>query len=325
MESVGMYFIVEYVDTATGIEGEALSWEFAKTEAEATIKARAHLLLFKARFGVQGYRILSPAGSLIAYGPSAQDESADDPLAIQRLLKGDHGETRDRFFTQGLRDCEDLSWRSPGQGSPLIYSRATLARVAKGTAFRTSKPAAQQSGQGCDLRREPAAFTSARKSRPDQALLTEPPSSKSIFREEAMPGSVRSKQQMSQCPAESKPCTSLAGKRILVVEDDGLIAFDIVSELRRAGCTAIGPAARLEIAMTIAAAQHIDAAVLDVFLDGAYAWQLAGTLKAQGVPFLFQTGFGRFLDFPPEFASVPCLEKPVMTGALKRELKALLT
>ena len=76
--------------------------------------------------------------------------------------------------------------------------------------------------------------------------------------------------------------------------------------------------------MTIAAARDIDAAVLDVFLEGAYAWQLAGTLKAQGVPFLFQTGFGRFLDFPAEFASVPCLEKPLMAGALKRELKALL-
>ena len=139
-----------------------------------------------------------------------------------------------------------------------------------------------------------------------------------------MPDALRSLPQISHAPAESKPCTALAGKRILVVEDDGLIALDIVSELTRAGCTAIGPALRLETAMTMAAAQHIDAAVLDVFLGGAYAWQLAGTLKAQGAPFLFQTGFGRFLDFPPEFASVPCLEKPVMTGALKRELQALL-
>jgi two-component SAPR family response regulator len=139
-----------------------------------------------------------------------------------------------------------------------------------------------------------------------------------------MPDALRSIPQISQTPAESKPCISLAGKRILVVEDDGLIALDIISELRRAGCTAIGPASRLETAMTMAAAEHIDAAVLDVFLGGAYAWQLAGTLKAQGVPFLFQTGFGRFLDFPVEFASVPRLEKPVMTGVLKRELKALL-
>ena len=66
-----MYFVIEYVDTVTGTEGEALSWEFAKTEDEATIKARAHFLLFKARFGAQGYRVLSPAGLLLACGPAA--------------------------------------------------------------------------------------------------------------------------------------------------------------------------------------------------------------------------------------------------------------
>jgi len=83
MESVGKYFIIEYVDTVTGIVGEVLSWEFAKTEGEATVKAKAHLLLFKARFGVQGYRILSPAGSLIAYGPGTHEEDAAHPVAIE--------------------------------------------------------------------------------------------------------------------------------------------------------------------------------------------------------------------------------------------------
>ena len=319
-----MYFIIEYVDTVTGIEGEALSWEFAKTEGEATIKARAHLILFKAQFGAQGYRILSPAGSLVACGPGAQDEDADYAVAIEPLPKGDHGETRDRFFTQRLHDCEDYGWRSPGQGSPLVSSKAILARVAKGTAYRTIKPAEQQRRYAPHLRREAAAFTSARKSSAAPASISKQRSSKSILQEESIPDTLRSLPQKSQAEAETKPCTPLAGKRILVVEDDGLIALDIVNELTRAGCTAIGPALRLETAMTMAAAQPIDAAVLDVFLEGAYAWQLARALKAQGVPFLFQTGFGRFLDFPAEFASVPCLEKPVMTDALKRELQALL-
>jgi CheY-like chemotaxis protein len=318
-----MYFIIEYVDTVTGIEGEALSWEFAKTEGEATIKARAHLLLFKARFGAQGYRILSPAGSLIACGPGAREQKADDSVAIKPLSNGDYGETYDRFVTQELHDSEDLGWRSPCQGSPFVYSKTILARAAKGTAFPTSNPVKQQRSHARHLRSQ-AIVPSVGKSHPGQALLSEPLSSKSIFQEKTMPGSLGAMPQISQTPAESTPCTTLAGKRILVVEDDGLIALDIVSELTSAGCTAIGPASRLETAMTMAAAQHIDAAVLDVFLEGAYAWQLAGSLKAQGVPFLFQTGFGRFLDFPAEFASVPCLDKPVMTGALKRELKALL-
>ena len=55
-----MYFVIEYLDAFTGTGGEALSWEFAKTEEEARFKAKAHLLLFKARYGAQGYRILSP-------------------------------------------------------------------------------------------------------------------------------------------------------------------------------------------------------------------------------------------------------------------------
>lgn len=64
-----MVFIIEYVDAPAEAGGEALSWEFAKTEDEAIVKARAHFLLFKARFSAQAYRILSPAGRLVASGP----------------------------------------------------------------------------------------------------------------------------------------------------------------------------------------------------------------------------------------------------------------
>ena len=78
-----MYFIIEYVDTVTGTEGEALSWEFAKTEDEAAIKARAHLLLFKARCGAQGYRVLSPAGLLLACGPAAPELDVYDSVAVE--------------------------------------------------------------------------------------------------------------------------------------------------------------------------------------------------------------------------------------------------
>ncbi len=75
-----MYYTIEYVDTLTGMEGQALSWEFAKTEDEAAIKARAHLLLFKARFGAQGYRIISPAGLLLACGPGAPEQGPCDSV-----------------------------------------------------------------------------------------------------------------------------------------------------------------------------------------------------------------------------------------------------
>ncbi len=115
----------------------------------------------------------------------------------------------------------------------------------------------------------------------------------------------------------------LGGKRVLVVEDDMLIALDIADELKSAGCTVLGPASRLEPAITLAQAQEFDAAVLDVFLEGAYVWPLAASLAARAVPFIFLTGFGQFLEFPAAFASVPCLEKPVRPGALARRLAAV--
>jgi DNA-binding response OmpR family regulator len=117
---------------------------------------------------------------------------------------------------------------------------------------------------------------------------------------------------------------TIEGRRVLVVEDDMLIAHDIADELRSAGCKVLGPAPRLEAAVALAEANEFDAAVLDVFLDGAYVWTLAGLLAARAVPFIFLTGFGRFLEFPASFASVRCLEKPLRPGALKRELNELL-
>ncbi len=117
---------------------------------------------------------------------------------------------------------------------------------------------------------------------------------------------------------------SLAGKKVLVVEDDRIIALDIAGELKQAGCTVIGPALDLETALALAEAQQFDAAVLDVFLEGSYVWTLAAMLAARAIPFIFLTGFGGFLEFPACLASVRCLDKPARPGAIKRELDRLL-
>jgi CheY-like chemotaxis protein len=313
-----MYFIIEYVDAVTGIEGEALSWEFAKTEDEATITARAHLILFKARFGAQGYRILSPGGSLLACGPGVPELDVYRSVLIEPLLKGDHDEERHRFFIRGLQAGECCGWRSS------VDSETVSKRGAKGGAFRTSEPKLLKRRVSRHWHAETAAGLHARNPLPGKSLMSDRKSSRSSDRKDDVRHCQHSSTPVSRTSLEAGEDTSLAGKRVLVVEDDGLIALDIVSELRRAGCTTLGPALRLETAMTIAAARDMDAAVLDVFLEGAYSWQLAGTLKAQGVPFLFQTGFSSLLDFPAEFASVPRLEKPMRAGALKWELKAIL-
>jgi CheY-like chemotaxis protein len=79
-----------------------------------------------------------------------------------------------------------------------------------------------------------------------------------------------------------------------------------------------------QAATTLAEAQDPDAAVLDIFLEGAYVWQLARSLVARGVPFIFQTGFRQHIEIPEEFTSVPRLGKPLMHGALKLQLLAIL-
>lgn len=116
---------------------------------------------------------------------------------------------------------------------------------------------------------------------------------------------------------------SLAGKRVLLVEDEVLIALDTLDELRNAGCIVIGPALRLDAALALARREEIDAAILDINLMGLYVWSVAETLASRNIPFIFLTGFDAGLEFPPAFAAARRLKKPVMPGAAVSAIEAL--
>ena len=105
----------------------------------------------------------------------------------------------------------------------------------------------------------------------------------------------------------------LAGVRILVVEDEPLIAMDIEERLLAAGGNVIGPAANPETARRLIAETAPDAALLDANLAGSRVDDLAVELRRRRVPFAFATGFGRE-SLPPEFADVPVLAKPFGLG-----------
>lgn len=80
-------------------------------------------------------------------------------------------------------------------------------------------------------------------------------------------------------------------RRILLVEDEPLIAFaleDLVTEL---GFEAVGPVYRLEDALALAAEAEVDAAILDVNLNEAQSFPVADLLQQRGIPFLFATGY----------------------------------
>lgn len=112
----------------------------------------------------------------------------------------------------------------------------------------------------------------------------------------------------------------LANLRVLVVEDELLIACDLANALEEEGATVIGPAATLAQGEALCASgQRLDGAVLDINLQGQAVFPLADELRRTHVPFLFSTGYDGGA-IPPRFADIPCCEKPVDTASLIRWL-----
>jgi len=92
--------------------------------------------------------------------------------------------------------------------------------------------------------------------------------------------------------ADSATGFSLAGRRILVVEDEMLVAMMVEDLLADLGCHVVGPVATVAAALRLVAEERLDGAVLDVNLGSETAYSVADALKRGGVPFVFVTGYG---------------------------------
>jgi CheY-like chemotaxis protein len=103
--------------------------------------------------------------------------------------------------------------------------------------------------------------------------------------------------------------SKLAGRRILIVEDEALVAMLVEDALLDAGAEVIGPVATVAEAMSLLDASAPDAAVLDLNLAGETSTPVADVLSARGVPFVVATGYGAE-GLPPGHATVPVLAKP---------------
>ena len=119
------------------------------------------------------------------------------------------------------------------------------------------------------------------------------------------------------------PVAPLANKRLLVVEDEYLIAADLAFKLERAGAEVVGPAGTVEDALDLLRAEggRLDGALLDVNLSGERVFPVADALAQHGIPFIFATGYDASI-IPPAHAGVPRHEKPVDWSRLLRELAA---
>lgn len=118
----------------------------------------------------------------------------------------------------------------------------------------------------------------------------------------------------------------VTGLRILIVEDEAMVAMMIEDMLTDLGCTVVGVAASVAEALALAddEALELDGAVLDVNLGGEKVFPVATRLRSRGVPFVFSTGYGR-AAITSEFARDPVLAKPYGPATLQDGLAQALS
>ena len=108
--------------------------------------------------------------------------------------------------------------------------------------------------------------------------------------------------------------------RILLAEDEVLVAGDIERMLIELGCEVVGPVATLAETRRLAASEPLDGAVLDVNLRGVRVFDALQALRARDVPVILSSGYSNSAVFPEEFRDLPVLVKPYGP----KELAALL-
>ena len=115
----------------------------------------------------------------------------------------------------------------------------------------------------------------------------------------------------------------LDGRRVLLVEDESLVAMMAEDMLIDLGCDVV-VAMRLDQALAYLNSSVFDLAILDVNLGSARSYPVADALFALAVPFVFATGYGRS-GIPNEWMSRPVIQKPFTIETLEAALRGLLT
>ncbi|QKK20439.1 response regulator [Rhizobium indicum] len=110
-----------------------------------------------------------------------------------------------------------------------------------------------------------------------------------------------------------------AGKRVLIVEDEYFLADETRRKLEKAGATVIGPAAGVTAALDLVENEEIDAAILDVHLEGEFVFPVAEELERRDIPFVFATAFDPSV-IPVKFTGFALCEKPTELGKIAEAL-----
>lgn len=107
--------------------------------------------------------------------------------------------------------------------------------------------------------------------------------------------------------------------RILLVEDEAIIAIMIEDMLAGLGCEVVGPVANVAEASRLARTEQLAGAFLDVNLGGTSIYPVADLLSARQIPFVFVSGYGAS-GIDPRFVGTPVLSKPILDADLERAL-----
>ncbi|WP_075216808.1 response regulator [Mongoliimonas terrestris] len=115
----------------------------------------------------------------------------------------------------------------------------------------------------------------------------------------------------------------LAGSRILVVEDEALIAMALEDILLDLGCEVIGPVSTVNAALDMAASERLDGALLDINVRGTLVYPVAEALIERGVPVVLCSGYALTSAIPAPYDKLPQIAKPYNPSALRDTLNVV--
>jgi DNA-binding response OmpR family regulator len=112
--------------------------------------------------------------------------------------------------------------------------------------------------------------------------------------------------------------------RILIVEDNFLLAEVLCDFVAECGWQTAGPASDLDKGLSIARQADLDGAILDINLGGRLCFSICDVLAQRGVPFCFVTGYGRLGVIPDRYGTVPVVAKPFEPQELRSIIDTML-
>jgi CheY-like chemotaxis protein len=112
--------------------------------------------------------------------------------------------------------------------------------------------------------------------------------------------------------------STLANRRILVAEDEALIAIGIETMLQGFGCEVIGPVSEVHDILQMIETEPLDGALLDVNLRGRQVFEILPDIICRGIPVMLTSGYDDATLFPPAFRDLPRISKPFDEATLRR-------